>query len=172
MTKVDYQTKRELRKVRIIDASKQPTLVSGTNIKTINGTSLLGSGDLVTTGKVGMPFEMLIAVSDETTSLSTGTAKVTFRMPHKVTLSNVRASVSTAPTGANIIVDINEGGSTILSTKINIDATEKTSTTAAAPVISDATLADDSEMTIDIDQVGSTLPGAGLKVLLIGTYAA
>jgi len=29
---------------------KQATLVSGTNIKTINGTTLLGSGDLIVTG--------------------------------------------------------------------------------------------------------------------------
>lgn len=29
-------------------AGKQATLVSGTNIKTINGSSVLGSGDLVT----------------------------------------------------------------------------------------------------------------------------
>jgi len=31
-------------------AAKQDTLVSGTNIKTINGGSILGSGDLVITG--------------------------------------------------------------------------------------------------------------------------
>src|SRR5205823_2630502 len=30
--------------------AKQPTLVSGTNIKTINGSSVLGSGDLVISG--------------------------------------------------------------------------------------------------------------------------
>lgn len=30
----------------IIDATKQPTLVSGTNIKTVNGNSLLGSGNV------------------------------------------------------------------------------------------------------------------------------
>lgn len=113
---------------------------------------------------------LLIAVSDETTELTTGTAKVTFRMPYAVTLTAVRASVTTAPTGAVLTVDINEAGATILSTKITIDATEKTSTTAAvAPVISDSSLADDAEMTIDIDTVGSTFAGAGLKVTLIGT---
>lgn len=110
-----------------------------------------------------------IAVSDETTALTTGTAKVTFRMPHAMTLTAVRASVTTAPTGSTLIVDINESGSTILSTKLSIDASEKTSTTAAsAAVISDSALADDAEITIDIDQVGSTIAGAGLKVYLIG----
>jgi hypothetical protein len=116
---------------------------------------------------------IVVAASDETTALTTGAAKVTFRMPFAMTLTAVRASVTTAPTGAAIVVDINEGDTptTVLSTKITIDATEKTSTTAAAPVISDASLADDAQITIDIDQIGSTIAGAGLKVTLIGTRA-
>lgn len=117
-----------------------------------------------------IPVEFIVACSDEDTALTTGSAKVTFRMPYNMKLTEVRASVGTAPTDATIIVDINEGGSTILSTKLTIDATEKTSTTAAvAAVISDDDLADDSEITIDIDQVGSTIAGAGLKVTFIGT---
>lgn len=114
----------------------------------------------------------VLACSDEISNLTTGTAKVTFRMPYAFNLSAVRASVNTAPTGATIIVDINEGGASVLSTKLSIDATEKTSQTAAVPaVISDATIADNAEITIDIDQVGSTVPGKGLKVVLIGTPA-
>lgn len=113
-----------------------------------------------------------IACSDETTALTAGAGKVTFRMPYAFTLTGVRASVTTAPTGSVLTVDINEAGVSILSTKITIDATEKTSTTAATPpVISDTSLADDAEITIDIDTVGSTIAGAGLKVTLIG-YAA
>ncbi len=118
----------------------------------------------------GMPEVIMVAVSDETTDLTIGTAKITFRMPYAMTLSAVRASVNTAPTGATVIVDINEGGSTILSTKLSIDISEKTSTTAGTPaVISDTALADDAEITIDIDQIGSTIAGKGLKVSLIGT---
>lgn len=113
-----------------------------------------------------------IAASDETTDLTTGAGKATFRLPHAMTLTAVRASVTTAPVGSAITVDINEGGSSILSTEITIDAGEKTSTTAATPaVISDASLADDAEITIDIDAVGSSTAGAGLKVYLIGTRA-
>lgn len=111
-----------------------------------------------------------IACSDETTALTTGTAKVTFRMPFAMTLTDVRASVTTAPTGGTLLtVDVNESGTTILSTKLTFDASEKTTTTAATPrVISDSSLADDAEITIDIDAVGSTIAGAGLKVYLIG----
>lgn len=121
---------------------------------------------------VGMPFEYPAAVSDETTALTTGTAKLTFRMPCAMTVTSVRASVGTAPTGSTLVVDINESGTSILSTKLSIDAGEKTSTTAATPpVISDSALADDAEITIDIDQIGSTIAGAGLKIVLIGTRA-
>ncbi len=135
------------------------------------------SGHVLTSNGAGsapsfaaIPFEMTIAASNEESDLSVGTAKVTFRMPTAVTLTEVRASVRSAPTGATVTVDINESGSTILSTKITIDDSEKTSTTAAtAPVISDSALADDAEITVDIDQVGSTLTGSGLKVTLIGT---
>lgn len=106
-----------------------------------------------------------VACSDEVTALTTGTAKVTLRMPYAATLLAVRANVKTAPTGSTLIVDINEAGTTILSTKLSIDASEKTSTTAAtAAVISDSDLADDAEITFDIDQVGSTVAGVGLKV--------
>lgn len=111
-----------------------------------------------------------VACSDETTDLTTGTAKTTIRMPFAMTVTEVRANVNTAPVGSTITVDINEGGTTILSTKLTIDASEETSTTAAAPaVISDSALADDAEITIDIDQIGSSTAGKGLKVWIIGT---
>lgn len=122
------------------------------------------------TGPVIVTVPIIIACSDETTALTTGTAKATFRTPYAMTLTEIpRASVTTAPTGSVLTVDINEGGASILSTKLTIDASEKTSTTAAIPaVLSDATLANDAEITIDIDGVGSTIAGAGLKVTLIG----
>lgn len=109
------------------------------------------------------------AVSDEVTALTVGTSKTTFRMPFAMTLTSVRASLTIAQTsGAFITVDINEAGSSILSTKLTIDNTEKTSTTATtAPVLSDANLADDADITVDIDQLGDGT-AKGLKITLIG----
>jgi hypothetical protein len=117
-----------------------------------------------------LPVEIQLAASDETTALTAGTAKVTFRMPHAMTLTAVRASLTTAQASGSIFtVDINESGTSILSTKLTIDNTEKTSTTAATPaVISDTALADDAEITIDIDQIGDGT-ATGLKITLIGT---
>jgi len=113
----------------------------------------------------------ILAASDETSCLTTGLAKTTFRMPYAFTITDVRASLNTAATGACLVtVDINDGGTTIMTcNKITIDASETTSTTAAtAPGVTDTALADDAEITIDIDTIGNTTPGIGLKVYIIG----
>lgn len=123
---------------------------------------------VVIPGTFVLPSEHGIACSDETTELTSGTAKATFRLPHAMTLTEVRASLTTASTSGAVTVDINENGASLLSTKLTIDQDEKTSTTAAtAAVISDSALADDAEITVDIDGAGTG--AAGLKVWLIGT---
>lgn len=138
---------------------------------TTNGLELIISND-VGGGITGTPFEWAVACSDETTALTTGTAKVTFRMPRAVTLTAVRASLTTAQASGSIFtVNINEAGTTILSTLLTINNTSKTSVGATTPaVISDANLADDAEMTVDITQIGDGT-AKGLKIVLIGTRA-
>jgi hypothetical protein len=117
----------------------------------------------------------IIACSDETTALTTGTAKVSFRMPYAFTLTagagGITASCNQAPTGAILTVDVNEAGSTILSTKLTIAIGSTTSVGGTDPVISDVNLAANALMTIDIDQIGSSNAGTGLKVTLIGVKA-
>lgn len=155
------------------------TTTTGSGVLTALGNTANATGGVLTTNGTASPtnktyatwpVEICVACSDETTAITTGTAKATFRAPFAFTLTAVRASVTTAPTGSTIIIDINEAGTTVISTKLMIDASEKTSTTAAsAAVISDSAIADDAELTIDFDQVGSTIAGAGVKVWLLGT---
>src|SRR5690606_12243336 len=76
-----------------------------------------------------------IAVGDETSDLTTGAGKVGFRVPYAMTLTEVRASVRDAPTGDDLIVDINKNGATILSAKLQIDDGDTTSTTSSAPAV-------------------------------------
>ena len=121
---------------------------------------------------VGAKTEVIaIACGDETTATAAATAVVTFHMPYAFYLTGIKAGVTTAPVGSVLTVDLNEAGSTCLTTKLTIDAGEKTSATAAtAAVIGGAgpALASDALMTIDVDGVGSSTAGAGLKVYLIG----
>ncbi len=84
-----------------------------------------------------------------------------------MTLTGVRSSLTNNIGDGLTTLDIKETGTTILSTALSIDTTELTSTTAAAPaVISDATLADDAEITVFL--TAKTSGATGLKLSLIG----
>jgi hypothetical protein len=108
-----------------------------------------------------------VPVGDEGTAITAGTNKVRFRADFTGTLVAVRAGVNTAPTGSTLIVDINKNGASMLGTKLSIDATETSSKTAAsAATITTTSITDDDEISIDIDQPGATVAGAGLKVSL------
>jgi len=124
-------------------------------------------GTLTVSTKLIAEEQMQIALSDETTAITTGTGKVTMRAPFALTLTQIpRASVNTASSSGLPTVDIKVGGTTILgANKLSIDASEKTSTTAAtATTIATSNIADDAEITFDITVAGT---GAkGLKVIL------
>jgi len=111
----------------------------------------------------------VLAASDETTVITAATDKVTFRAPYGFTVTGVRCSLNVAQTSGSLFtVDINESGTTILSTKLTFDNNETTTTSAAtAAVISDTAIANDAEVSIDVDTVGTGSP-AGLKCAIIG----
>lgn len=147
-------------------------LLSVTNYITLGGTTNRVGDDgarLTYNGSPLITFVYPVACSDELSILAAGTNKVTFRSPFAFTLTAVRASLTTAQASGSIItVDFNEAGTSVLSTKVTIDNTEKTSTTAATPpVISDSSIADDAELSIDLDQVGDGT-ATGLKFEFYG----
>lgn len=121
------------------------------------------SGDAVVLPQLEV---LIYALADEGTAITTGT-KLTTRMPYDFTLTDVKANVNTVSSSGVVTVDVNEAGTSVLSTKVTIDANEKTSDSAAtAVVISDTILAEDAEITFDVDTAGT---GAkGLKVHLYG----
>lgn len=107
-----------------------------------------------------------IAISDEVTPLTTGAAKVVWRAPYPLALTRPpRASLSVASSGGAVVVNVKEAGTTVLSNKVILDQGARTSTTAGTqPIITDASIADDAEVSFDIDSAGT---GAkGLKVTL------
>jgi len=95
-----------------------------------------------------------------------------FRMPYAMTGTSVRVSLGSACATGTFTVDVNVGGVTVLSTKVTVDATEKTSVTAAIPAVLSVTAwADDAIVTIDVDGQGDGT-ATGLKVTMIGTRSA
>tara|TARA_R110000803_G_scaffold76587_1_gene141287 strand:- start:407 stop:1084 length:678 start_codon:yes stop_codon:yes gene_type:complete len=115
------------------------------------------------------PEALIVAASDNETALATGTV-FTFYMPYAMTLTDIKASVLTAPTDATLIVDVHDAGTTIMTTdKLDIETTEfHTSTAATQPALTDTALANNAKIEIIIDQVGSTVAGAGLVIYMIG----
>lgn len=166
-----------------ITHSSNLILPNSINITTVAGDSaeVIGEGSGVTrmvryNCVSGKPLienaEVMVAVGDETTAITTGNAKLTFRMPFSMVIETAAlpvASLTTASSSGLPLIDINDDGVSIFSTRITIDANELTSETAAAPAVltsSPLTIAAGSVMTIDIDGAGTN--AAGLKCLLRG----
>jgi len=155
--------------VELTDASSNvttPIQAPVTIVGEVIGDGVAGAGSFST--YLTKTYESIIVpMVGITEAVATGTGIQGWRMPYAMTLTEVRASLAGVATGVTTL-DINAEGSSILSTKITIDSGEKTSLDAATPpVISDTTLADDDEMTLDVDAIGSP-SGEGLRIYLIG----
>ncbi len=110
-----------------------------------------------------------IAASDEDTPLGSGVI-TTFRARRAFTIQSVKASLSIAPTGTVLTIDVKKNNVSIFSTLITIDVGELTSITAdIPPVLSTTTVNADDKLDIDVTilDIGGT--AVGLKVYFIGT---
>lgn len=145
------------------------TLSVAATTLTVGGNTISGSN----TGDKDIP--LCAQVVGYTADIPTGTNLFGFYMPFAFTVTDVFASVNTAGTTDVITVDINEAGTSIISTKITIDATEFTGgsagaqgTAAAAAVVSDTSIAAFAKVTFDVDDDDGGNTGAGLTVCLVG----
>lgn len=130
------------------------------------------TGATGTTGATGAtgPKILGVACSSETEILTVNYNQTGIRLPYAMNLSQVRLSCNTAPTGSKIIVDVVANGISIFSTLPAIDLNSTTSVAGTQPgVISNSSLIDNLRIFFNVTQVGSTFPGTGLKVWLIGT---
>jgi hypothetical protein len=82
------------------------------------------------------------------------------------TISNVTACVSTAPTGAAILVDVNKNGTTMFTTQGNRPNVAVSTFTdlASAPDVTGVVSGD--YITVDVDQIGSTIAGSDLVIAI------
>lgn len=100
-----------------------------------------------------------------TGEIAVGAGLVRFPFPFVATLVSVTAGIATPPTGAALIVDVHRNGTTIFSTQANRPTIAAgANATAAAPTPNTTAMAVGDYLTVDIDQVGSTVPGSNLTV--------
>jgi len=109
------------------DLPVQPTLVSGTNIKTVNGTTLLGSGNLVVGGRSGVEVYQSGLTQNQYQAAAGSGITILFGSPYPIATS----------TDGNI-VKINivfQGTSTIANSRLRIYASASPSSTSGATSI-------------------------------------
>lgn len=100
-------------------------------------------------------------------NLTTQTGAAFFRAPVAYTIKHVRLYAGTAPTGANLIVDVNKNGTTVFTTQGNrptmTDGQQDEDATTAPDVTA---VAAGDRLSVDIDQIGSSVAGANLSVIV------
>ncbi len=121
--------------------------------------NFLGPGGLDIRGKT--PFCATFTVPG---TLVVGTGKSRFYFNRAVTITNVHASVDTAPTGATVIVDVNKNGTTIFTTQANRPTIAVSAFIDTTSVPDVTAFAAGDYLQVDVDQIGSTIAGADLVV--------
>lgn len=111
---------------------------------------------------------MSFAFGDEESTIEVGTDKLTFQMPNFATvITGVSVNLKQAPVGSGATFDLNENGTSVLSTVIKIDSGDTSSEDSATPpVISGSSIAASAVMTVDIDSVGTTGEGIAPKFII------
>lgn len=97
--------------------------------------------------------------------LSVTTGKGFFEFPWPARVLGFSPYVNTAPTGASLILDANKNGTTIFTTQANRPTVAASANTVAEVTNMDVTdFAAGDRLSVDVDQVGSTVAGADLVV--------
>lgn len=96
-------------------------------------------------------------------------SKFSIPIPFDMTVESVFIAVGTAPTGASLIVDINKNGSTIYTTQANRPAITSGNTSAIPSLPDIVSISSNDILQVEVDQIGSTIPGSDLMIYLICT---
>ena len=101
-----------------------------------------------------------------TGSLSPTIGSARFQLPFNATILGVSATVSTAPSGTSIILDLNRNGITLFSNQGNRPQilSGQNSSQEVDPDVVDMNRGD--YLTLDIDQVGNVIPGSDLTAIV------
>ena len=107
---------------------------------------------------------MMTFATEGTLAASIGKIRISNDFGETFTITKVKLSVSTAPTGSTIIVDVNKNDTTLFTTQSNRPAISTSAFSGQSTTIQNNSFADGDYLTFDIDQIGSTIAGAYLTV--------
>ena len=123
----------------------QATLVSGTNIKTINGQSILGTGDIEVITSAGDPFSLSVGADDSTMRQITTGESVKFIGGSGIsTSSDVEGNITITLTGGANTGDVNFSGTTI-------DSGDSSAITFTPAVLMNSDLTVENDLTVNND---------------------
>jgi titin len=117
---------------------------------------------------------LFYTLSSETASASASDTVPVLRIraPFAFTITNIRASCSVSDGATSTVIDVHgNSDTTILSSKLIVEANEKSSTTSTFPVtVNLPNIADDSEISFYLDSIGSAT--RGVKIAIYGTLGS
>ncbi len=138
-----------------VPIAQVPTGTTGTTVALGNHTHLL-------------TFSLTSFFKTGTLTTTTGTQRLPIDGTY--TIVGTRLMVGTAPTGSDLIVDVNKNGTTIYTTQGNRPTIAAAANAGGPGVTPDVTtLVAGDYLTIDIDQIGSSVAGSDLTVSVIVT---
>ena len=105
---------------------------------------------------------LLIPLGDEASNATTGKKYTFYPIKNGKFVDAGHAQCTVAPVGASIIVNVKKNGTTIYTTKPTISAGQNTNNTGVLTT-NPLTFNRNDKIEIEIDQVGSTTPGKGVK---------
>lgn len=97
-------------------------------------------------------------------TLTVATGKSRIYLENSYQIETVRVAVSTAPTGAAILVDVNKNGTTVYTTQSARPSIAISGFNATGNFPAVKTFVAGDYLTVDVDQIGSTVAGADLTV--------
>lgn len=142
--------------------------MSTLKVASINHPSATSGGiEITSTGIVTGPGLDSIATFAQSGTMGVAVGATRWPIPYNATILSAYAAVGTAPTGANILIDINLNGTTIFTNQANrLTITAGSNYSGINTSMSVTSVAAGQYLTVDVDQVGSTVAGSNLTVFI------
>jgi hypothetical protein len=129
-------------------------------------TDAQGRLELVLAGG-GAYLQMLRHALSGTLAVGAGALRYTNRSAAGLTLREVHLALGTAPAGAALIVDVNLDGVSIFASPTHRPQVAAGAVDGSSALIGTPAWAANAVLTVDVDQVGSSVPGADLVVTVV-----